>query len=175
MSPHFSLKFEPEFKSYNAFKLQSIADQHLNVTVLVIVSPISKCCFDFRSLLAEHRQNLLEQLKQENEPAMGLHLAVVILFQHHTGCMIHIPGKCVPHITTFLTEYMSPDDHVKLTQYQGLVVKQLTKGGEVADDSGKSIEILLEEGLNEIKDIASINKKTACTIQNGERTKIEKS
>ncbi len=65
---------------------------------------------------------------------MGLHLAAVVLFQYHTGCMIHVPGKCVPHIITCLADYMSPDDHMKLAQYQGLVVKHLTKGGEVVDD-----------------------------------------
>lgn len=110
---------------------------------------------------------------------MGLHLAAVILFQHHTGCMIHVPGKCVPHVITCLASYMSPEDHVKMTQYQGLVVKQLTKGGEVVEnggeDGGKSIEVLLEEGLRDIKDIALSNKKTGNTDQNGDRTSNEKS
>ena len=131
-----------------------------------------------RSLLAEHRQNLLEQLRQETEPAMSLHLAAVILFQHHTGCMIHIPGKCVPHIITYLAEHMSPDDHVKFTQYQGLVVKHLTKGGEVVEkgmeNGGKSVEVLLEEGLNEVKSIALRNKKQDNTLP-GERTSNGKS
>ncbi|CAB4032676.1 Hypothetical predicted protein [Paramuricea clavata] len=99
---------------------------------------------------------------------MGLHLAAVILFQYHTGCMIHVPGKCVPHIITCLADYMSPADHVKLIQYQGSVVKQLTKGGEVVEegvqDGAKSIEVWLEEGLAEIKDIALSNKKTATSI-----------
>ena len=105
---------------------------------------------------------------------MGLHLAAVVLFQYHTGCMIHVPGKCVPHIITCLADYMSPDDHMKLAQYQGLVVKHLTKGGEVVDDGGKSIEVLLEEGLQEIKDIAFSNKKAGNVVQNGDRTKNEK-
>ena len=131
----------------------------------------------FRSLLAEHRQNLLEQLRQETEPAMGLHLAAVILFQHHTGCMIHVPGKCVPHIIACLASYMSPEDHAKLTHYQGLVVKQLTKGEEVVEKEteAKSIEVLLEEGLRDIKDIALSNKKAGNTVQNGDRTNNEKS
>ncbi|XP_028393266.1 E3 UFM1-protein ligase 1 homolog [Dendronephthya gigantea] len=131
-----------------------------------------------RSLLAEHRQNLMEQLRQETEPAMGLHLAAVILFQQHTGCMIHIPGKCVPHIITYLAEHMSPDDHVKLTQYQGLVVKHLTKGGEVVEkgveNGEKSVEVLLEEGLNEVKSIALRNKKPDNALS-GERTSNGKS
>ena len=130
-----------------------------------------------RSLLAEHRQSLIEQLRQETEPAMCLHLAAIILFQHHTGCMLHIPGKCVPHIITCLADYMSSGDHVKLTQYQGLVVKQLTKGDESnagKGEDGKSIELLLEEGLSEIKDIVFNNKKGA-SVQNGDRANIEKS
>ena len=71
---------------------------------------------------------------------------------------------------------MSPEDHVKTTQYQGLVVKQLTKGGEVVEnggeDGGKSIEVLLEEGLRDIKDIALSNKKTGNTDQNRDRRPI---
>ena len=108
---------------------------------------------------------------------MGLHLAAVILFQHHTGCMIHVPGKCVPHIIACLTSYMSPEDHAKLTHYQGLVVKQLTKGEEVVEKEteAKSIEVLLEEGLRDIKDIALSNKKAGNTVQNGDRTNNEKS
>ena len=93
--------------------------------------------------------------------------------------MIHVPGKCIPQIITCLVEYMTPDDHVKLTKYQGLVVKKLTKGGEVTEerteDDGKSIEALLEEGLQEIKDIALTNKKQTKTVQNGDSTNNEKS
>jgi hypothetical protein len=73
---------------------------------------------------------------------------------------------------------MPPDDHTKLTHYQGLVVKQLT-GNEVmeetVDDGGKNVEVLLAEGLNEIKDIALSNKKAGNIVQNGDRTKKEKS
>jgi hypothetical protein len=144
----------------------------------ILVMCFTRSCFLSRSLLVEHRENLLEQLRQETEPAMGLHLAAVILFQYHTGCMIHVPGKCVPHIITCLADYMPPDDHTKLTHYQGLVVKQLT-GNEVmeetVDDGGKNVEVLLAEGLNEIKDIALSNKKAGNIVQNGDRTKKEKS
>lgn len=118
----------------------------------------------------EHRQTLQEQLRQENEPAMALHLAVVLLFQHHTGCMIHAPGKCVPHIVSCLTEYLSPEDHVRVVKYQSLVVCQLTKMQGAADtstaddesrvgDGEKSIEVLLEEELERIKALALNNKK----------------
>ena len=118
----------------------------------------------------EHRQTLQEQLRQENEPAMALHLAVVLLFQRHTGCMIHAPGKCVPQIVSFLSEHLSPEDHVRIVNYQSLVVRQLTKmqgaaGTSMADDESpvgdgeKSIMVLLEEELGRIKELALNNKK----------------
>lgn len=122
-----------------------------------------------RNLLVEHRQTLQEQLKQENEPAMALHLAVVLLFQHHTGCMIHAPGKCVPQIVTCLADYISPEDHERIVKYQSLVVLQLTKLGNKdasptgdetwKGDGGKSVEILLDEELDRIKELALDNKK----------------
>lgn len=107
---------------------------------------------------------------------MALHLAVVLLFQHHSGCMIHAPGKCVPQIVTCLADYMSPEDHKKISSYQALVVKQLTKGGESAsptDDklqervSEKSVEVLLEEDLDKIKELA-LNDKKGNAVHNGD-------
>ena len=50
-------------------------------------------CFDFRQYVFHHRQALCEQLKQASDPAMALHLTVVITFQNTTQCMLHAPGK----------------------------------------------------------------------------------
>ena len=78
-----------------------------------------------RQLQFSHLQSLLEHLREELEPAMILHLVVVVLFQQHTNCMLHAPGKLVPHITSFLAGRVNTSNYSKLIQYQHLVMLQL--------------------------------------------------
>ena len=100
---------------------------------------------------------------------MALHLASVILFQHSTSCVIHAPGRCVPQIIAFLKDYVAPEIHAKLTQYQSLVVKQLS--GKATSDSEASAEgeeeagvgAQLSEQLNDIKLLAVKAKKALST------------
>ena len=78
-----------------------------------------------RQLQFSHLQSLLEHLQEEQDPAMILHLVVVILFQQHTNYMIHAPGKLVPSIVSFLADRVSKSEASKLVQYQQLVMLQL--------------------------------------------------
>uniref|UniRef100_A0A671SYJ4 E3 UFM1-protein ligase 1 n=1 Tax=Sinocyclocheilus anshuiensis TaxID=1608454 RepID=A0A671SYJ4_9TELE len=55
-----------------------------------------------RQALFVHRQALSEQLRDTEDPALVLHLTSVLLFQNVTHCMLHAPGRCVPHIIGFL-------------------------------------------------------------------------
>uniref|UniRef100_A0A8C2F8B0 E3 UFM1-protein ligase 1 n=1 Tax=Cyprinus carpio TaxID=7962 RepID=A0A8C2F8B0_CYPCA len=55
-----------------------------------------------RQALFVHRQALSEQLRDTEDPALVLHLTSVLLFQNITHCMLHAPGRCVPHIIGFL-------------------------------------------------------------------------
>ena len=119
-----------------------------------------------RQLIFNHRQALIDQLQRETEPAMALHLAAVLLFQFHTGCMIHAPGRCVPQIISYLENNVPEDCYTKLQNYQSLV-KDMARGttrspaeeNQNEDDSNKSVGALLAEGLQEIKDIAIKPKK----------------
>jgi len=124
-----------------------------------------------RQLTVEHRCALQEQLRQENEPAMALHLASAVLFQHHTSCMLHAPGRCVPQIINFLKDKVTPEQHDKLNQYMTLVIKQLSgnedssvKNGEddetTENQEEKTTATQLEEGLEDIKKMALEFKKT---------------
>lgn len=78
-----------------------------------------------RQVVFSHRQSLMEQLKREEEAAMALHLTTVILFMQQTHCMIHAPGRCVPHIITFLADKLPPEQYKVLSDYQSLVLQQL--------------------------------------------------
>lgn len=126
-----------------------------------------------RQLNVERRFALQEQLRQETEPAMALHLASAVLFQHHTSCMLHAPGRCVPQIISFLKDKLTPEQYDKLNQYVTLVIKQLSgtedssaKNGDAGDhetsddhQQEKTIAVQLEEGLEDIKRMALELKK----------------
>lgn len=56
-----------------------------------------------RQALFLHRQALIEQLKESEDPALVLHLTSVLLFQATTQSMVHAPGRCVPQIISILT------------------------------------------------------------------------
>ena len=72
-----------------------------------------------RQVVFNYRQSIAGQLKDELDPAMALHLAVVLMVQVLTGHMLHAPGRCVPAIVTFLQPHVSPENHQKLLHYQG--------------------------------------------------------
>uniref|UniRef100_A0A8C5FGZ0 E3 UFM1-protein ligase 1 n=1 Tax=Gadus morhua TaxID=8049 RepID=A0A8C5FGZ0_GADMO len=81
-----------------------------------------------RQSLFVHRNALLEQLKQTEDPALVLHLTSVLLFQGATHCILHAPGRCVPGVISTLSGRIPTESHQLLSQYQGLVVKQLNQG-----------------------------------------------
>ncbi|XP_067272818.1 E3 UFM1-protein ligase 1 [Pseudorasbora parva] len=94
-----------------------------------------------RQALFVHRQALLEQLREAEDPALVLHLTSVMLFQNVTHCMLHAPGRCVPHIIGFLQSKIPEDQHKLLSQYQSLVVRQLmVQGHEKSSNLGDAGE-----------------------------------
>ena len=74
-----------------------------------------------RQLVFNHRQSLAEQLRQETDAAMALHLAAVLLIHVHTQSMIHAPGRCVPLIIAFLKPHLLADHYSTLLCCQGMV------------------------------------------------------
>ncbi|XP_033740513.1 E3 UFM1-protein ligase 1-like [Pecten maximus] len=113
-----------------------------------------------RQLVFNHRQVLLEQMNEESDPAMALHLAAVLLFQTYTQCLIHAPGKSVPQIIVFLKEHMDTEQHKVLVTLQDLVVKHLKLQGEDTEEEKAKLTTEMKELLPKVKDIASKTKKT---------------
>lgn len=73
----------------------------------------------YRQYVFSNRQALLHQLNQETDPALVLHLTVLILFQTFTNCMLHASGKFVPQILNFLASHLTAEVHQVLHTYQG--------------------------------------------------------
>ncbi|XP_062406913.1 E3 UFM1-protein ligase 1 [Sardina pilchardus] len=126
-----------------------------------------------RQALFQHRQALLEQLKQTEEPALVLHLTSVLLFQASTHCMLHAPGRCVPQIIGTLVGKIPEDQHKLLSRYQALVVKQLVgqsqgkkqeqEGGDGQGDDAEAIHKELLSLTTEVKDLVLSQKKNSVT------------
>lgn len=128
-----------------------------------------------RQALFLHRQALIEQLKETEDPALVLHLTSVLLFQASTHCMLHAPGRCVPQIIGTLTGRIPTEQQQQLSAYQSLVVKQLVSQSqsrkqeeaedeaEEQDEEAGSVRTQLVALMPQIKDLVLSQKKTAGT------------
>jgi len=94
------------------------------IIVLYIISAIALSVD--RQLVFNHRQSLAEQLRQETDAAMAVHLAAVLLVDVHTQSMIHAPGRCVPQIIAFLNQYLPADHYSTLLRTQGTAVLRMS-------------------------------------------------
>lgn len=123
-----------------------------------------------RQALFLHRQALIEQLKDTEDPALVLHLASVLLFQASTQCMLHAPGRCVPQIIGTLTGRIPTEQQQLLSAYQSLVVKQLVsqsqsrkqeeaEGEEEQDEEAGSVRTQLMTLMPQVKDLVLSQKK----------------
>lgn len=132
-----------------------------------------------RQALFVHRQALLEQLRDTEDPALVLHLTSVLLFQNVTHCMLHAPGRCVPHIIGFLQSKIPEEQHKLLSQYQSLVVKQLVvqghgmekksslgegaQDGPAVSDEVEGLQKELHSLTSDVKDIILSQRKPSVT------------
>lgn len=103
-------------------------------------------------LLSNQRHSLLSQLDEVTDPALCLHLAVLLIFQSHTHNMLHASGKFVPQIIFFLQKQVPLELYQLLSNYQELVIKKLTPNDEESTDVDS--ETALKETLPKIKEAA---------------------
>lgn len=83
--------------------------------------------------------------------------------------MIHAPGRCVPHIISFLKQHLTDEHYNAIYEYQQLIVKSMQQSSENRKseesedpdpaDQKSEIELQLEEKMNTIKTIALESKK----------------
>lgn len=114
-----------------------------------------------RTLILCHKHELLEQLSNCTDPALTLHLAVLVIFTISTQCMLHASGKFVSSILSFLQPSLSPEQSAALTEFHDLVLKLLTAAPE--SDETKLISEELHKKMKNIKTIASTYKKVGIT------------
>ena len=113
-----------------------------------------------RHLLFAHRQSLLGKVEHEEDPAMALHLVAVLLFQQHTGCMLHAPGRMVPAIVAILEKYLSEEEQTTLLSFQQLIIKYITavRNNEETKSSSNTLNSEPQKSNTDSKDDISDTK-----------------
>lgn len=72
-----------------------------------------------RTMILNHKYQLLEELNKCEDLALILHLATLVIFTTATQCMLHASGRHVAGILTFLKNYLSEEHITELTSYHG--------------------------------------------------------
>ena len=130
-----------------------------NIAYLVVVLNallLSMCVFAFslrRQVTFNHIEELKSSLKEEQDPAMSLHLVTLVLFHSHTGCLLHTPGRLIPRVIAVLRGYMKPTDFIVLDAYQSLVVLDLktsTLQSQADREEGDTMKD--KEGIAKVED-----------------------
>ncbi|XP_065073685.1 E3 UFM1-protein ligase 1 homolog [Ochlerotatus camptorhynchus] len=118
-----------------------------------------------RNLILCHKHGLLEQLANCTDPALVLHLAVLIIFTICTQSMLHASGRHVSSILSFLQPQLNPEQAQTLTNYHDLVLKLLSTEGATPDSKPdvEGITKQLEELTATVKEIAGGFKKSGVT------------
>ncbi|KAL0880232.1 hypothetical protein ABMA27_002693 [Loxostege sticticalis] len=105
-------------------------------------------------LIQNHREKLIAELENCDDPALSLHMAVLAIFTIVTQNMLHASGRQVPAIMAYLKAHVKEDHFEQLQQCQELVTKYLTAPEEEkADFEDKLKELLpaLKSTVQEIK------------------------
>uniref|UniRef100_A0A336LPR7 E3 UFM1-protein ligase 1 homolog n=1 Tax=Culicoides sonorensis TaxID=179676 RepID=A0A336LPR7_CULSO len=106
-----------------------------------------------RTLILCHKHELLEQLSNATDPALVLHLTVLIIFTIATGNILHASGRHVSAIMSFLQTHISSEQSKVLMEYHDLVLKMLSS------ENSEEAKIELERLESGIKEIAQTFKK----------------
>lgn len=72
-----------------------------------------------RTVVLNHKHQLLEQLNKCEDVALVLHLATLVVFTTVTQCMLHASGRHVAGLLSFLKQYLTGEQYGELTSYHG--------------------------------------------------------
>lgn len=79
------------------------------------------CYNTYRLLIQNHREKLIYELENCEEPALVLHLVALALFTILNQSMLHASGRQVPLIISFLKSQLKEEDFQKLQKYHGKI------------------------------------------------------
>lgn len=140
------------FASDNVFCFSLLAFHSTLHFSFLFLAPTTTITTNRQALLKEKEWHL-QNLNAATDPALTLHLVVLILFsQIHKTSMLHATGKFVPSILSHLQPLLNdtrPGVYEQLFAYQNLVIQHLTGAGEK-----QQTQLELQERLPIIKNLA---------------------
>uniref|UniRef100_U5EZ64 E3 UFM1-protein ligase 1 homolog n=1 Tax=Corethrella appendiculata TaxID=1370023 RepID=U5EZ64_9DIPT len=152
---------DSEYKSALQTLQKSLTSQIIDEFLTVAENSLQACSMILkkidkkkdRNLILSHKHGLIEQLTNCKDPALVLHLSVLIMFTVVTQNMLHASGRNVSAILSFLQPSLSPDETQLLTNYHDLVLKLLSSESQSEGDS-EVVQHQLDELTPKIKEIS---------------------
>ncbi|XP_017883962.1 E3 UFM1-protein ligase 1 homolog [Ceratina calcarata] len=139
---------------------KSIAGNSVDDFMNFVDAAMATCCLVLRKydkkkerpFILGHREALLEELNSTQDPALALHLVTSILFSTATQSVLHMSGRHVSMVLSFLRTQVQAPTMETLSKYHDMVLKSLTCSDE---ETKLEIQEALEVGLLDIKNIAN--------------------
>lgn len=114
-----------------------------------------------KTLILQHKEKLLQQLSEAEDPAIILHLVALILFTSASNNILHASGRFVSNILQYLQPQLNPVQNECLIQYHDLVLKLLNAGSD--SDEGKDLLEQLKSHQKGVIDLAKTFEKQGIT------------
>lgn len=76
--------------------------------------------FICRLLIQNHREKLIAELENCDDPALCLHIAVLAIFSIITQTMLHASGRQVPAVMAYLKTHVKDENFEHLQLCQGI-------------------------------------------------------
>lgn len=140
----------PDYKGPLLILIKTLSGQSIEEFMNAAEDALSACSMIIkkidkkkdRVLILNHKHSLLEQLNKCDDPALVLHLAVLVIFITATQCMLHASGRHVAAILAFLKQYLTSDQAIELASYHDLVILMLNGGAEAENAKEKLMETM---------------------------------
>lgn len=125
------LEFPKDIKESLGELHRSVIGESVEDFLNSIESAMIACCLVLkkydkkkdRPIIVGHREALLDQINSTQDPALALHLATNILFIVATQSALHMSGRHVSSILTFLQTHLELEAMSILTKYHGMFSK----------------------------------------------------
>lgn len=75
----------------------------------------------YRILVQNHREKLISELENCDDPLLALHLTALAIFTILSQNMLHASGRQVPLIISYLKAQLKDEDYKLLQAYHGKI------------------------------------------------------
>lgn len=94
---------------------------HMHEKLMKYICVFTKKAMFYRLLVQNHRERLISELENCEDPVLALHLTVLAIFSILSQNMLHASGRQVPLIISHLKAQLKDEDFKLLQAYHGKV------------------------------------------------------